>query len=264
MKAIFELIKKLLELLFGNGGVIAAQNNNSGATITEPQNIEAEENESASTVNMELKSNIKILIDNGHGYDTPGKRSPWSSHNTKPEIEFYEYLWNRQIAVPIVEQLCARGYDAEILVPEENDIPLKERVRRVNAICSNLGAKNVVLVSVHSNAAGDGGKWMAARGWEAYTTPGKTNSDTFAEYLYEEAIKNFPKMNIRKDTSDGDSDKEANFYILKYANCPAVLTENFFYDNVDDIKYILSEEGRAAVIKTHVDGIINYIESREQ
>lgn len=260
MKAIFELIKKLLEMLFGKSDVVAPQ---SGATVDIPQSGETEQEDVSETI-MEWKSNIKILIDNGHGYDTAGKRSPWSSHNAKPEIEFYEYLWNRQIAVPVVEGLRARGYDAEILVPEENDISLKDRVKRINAVCAELGAKNVIMVSIHANAAGDGGKWMAARGWEAYTTPGKTNSDILAEYLYDEAAKNFPKMNIRKDTTDGDSDKEANFYIIKYANCPAVLTENFFYDNVDDVKYILSEEGRAAVIKTHVDGIINYIESREQ
>ena len=30
-------------------------------------------------------------------------------------------------------------------------------------------------------------------------------------------------------------------------------------DNEDDVKYILSEEGRKAVIKTHIDGITNYI-----
>ena len=45
----------------------------------------------------------------------------------------------------------------------------------------------------------------------------------------------------------------------KNQNVPAVLTENFFYDNEDDVKYILSEEGRKAVIKTHIDGITNYI-----
>jgi N-acetylmuramoyl-L-alanine amidase len=33
---------------------------------------------------------------------------------------------------------------------------------------------------------------------------------------------------LRKDTSDGDKDKEADFYIIKGANCPAVLTENLF------------------------------------
>jgi N-acetylmuramoyl-L-alanine amidase len=179
----------------------------------------------------------------------------------KPEIEFYEYKWNREIAKPIVDELVRRGYDAELLVKEENDISLTERTNRVNAFCKKLGTANCLLVSIHSNAAGNGSEWMKAKGWSAYTTKGTTKSDRLAEALYDEAEKNFKGRTIRKDMSDGDRDWEANFTIIYKSLCPAVLTENFFYDNIDDVMYILSEEGRKAVIKTHVDGIINYIKS---
>ena len=96
---------------------------------------------------------------------------------------------------------------------------------------------------------------------ETFKAPtGSPNSgDTIAEYLYDEAEKNFPGRKIRTDKSDGDRDWETNFYICQKSKCPAVLTENFFYDNEDDVKYILSEEGRKAVIKTHIDAIVNYI-----
>ena len=70
---------------------------------------------------------IKILIDNGHGIQTKGKRSP--------DEKLLEYAYTREIAKRIVANLIDRGYDAELLVPEEDDIPLSERVRRVNEIC---------------------------------------------------------------------------------------------------------------------------------
>jgi N-acetylmuramoyl-L-alanine amidase len=219
--------------------------------------------DSAESVESGYVSHFKILVDNGHGVETPGKRSPWSAHKVKPEIEFFEYKWNREIAKPIVEELRKRGYDAELIVTEERDISLTERANRVNKICKEVGTNNVILLSVHANAAGRGDKWMTARGWCAFTTKGKTKSDEFAEFLYDEAEKNFKGHTIRKDKSDGDRDWEANFTIIFKSVCPAVLTENFFYDNVDDVNYILSEEGRAAVIKTHVDGIINYIKHVE-
>ena len=203
--------------------------------------------------------NVKILIDNGHGNNTGGKRSPYSQNKIKPAIEYYEYKWNREIAVPIVEGLKSMGYNADLLVTEEFDVSLTERANRVNKICAEYGASNVILISVHANAAGNGTKWMTAKGWSAFTTKGNTKSDTIAEYLYDEAEKNFPGRKIRTDKSDGDRDWETNFYICQKSKCPAVLTENFFYDNEDDVKYILSEEGRKAVIKTHIDGIINYI-----
>ena len=203
--------------------------------------------------------NVKILIDNGHGNNTVGKRSPYSLCGVEPAIDFYEYKWNREIAKEIVEGLKQKGYNADLLVTEDIDISLTERVNRVNNVCNEFGKENVLLVSIHANAAGSGKKWMTAKGWSAFTTIGNTRSDILAEYLYEEAEKNFYDRKIRTDKSDGDNDWESNFYICQKSKCPAVLTENFFYDNEDDVKYILSEEGRQAVIKTHIDGIINYI-----
>jgi N-acetylmuramoyl-L-alanine amidase len=227
-------------------------------TVIQPEAIESGETE------PEIVSTFKILIDSGHGNDTAGKRSPWSLKKVEPEIPFFEYKWNREIAKEVVDGLRKRGYDAELLVTEENDISLTERANRANKICNQVGTNNVLLVSIHANAAGNGDKWMTGKGWSAFTTKGKTKSDTLAEFLYDEAEKNFPGRTIRKDTSDGDRDWEANFTVIYKPKCPAVLTENFFYDNIDDVKYILSEEGRKAVIKTHVDGIIKYIENEEE
>lgn len=203
----------------------------------------------------------KILIDNGHGNDTAGKRSPWSANGVFPNYDFYEYQWNREIAIRVVDGLRKMGVDADRLVCEINDVPLEERVRRVNAICNTYGASRVILISIHANAAGNGKEWMGGRGWSAYTTRGNTKSDELAEYLYREAAKNFSGMKMRVDNSDGDSDQEADFYILKKTYCTAVLTENFFYDNVNDVKYILSDSGKNAVVKTHIDGLINYLKS---
>ena len=38
-----------------------------------------------------------------------------------------------------MEHLQLRGYDAQLLVPEEEDIPLKERVRRANKLSCQIG-----------------------------------------------------------------------------------------------------------------------------
>ena len=194
---------------------------------------------------------MKILIDNGHGHNTPGKRSP--------DGKFREYAYNREIAKRIVADLIDRGYDAELLVPEEEDISLNERVRRTNEHCQILGKSNVILVSVHVNAAGNGSKWTNATGWSVYTCKGQTVSDKLAECLCEAAIKNFPGKRIRTDYSDGDSDWEENLYILRHTLCPAVLTENFFMDGLD-LEFLQSKAGKQAIVDTHVEGIIEYSE----
>lgn len=197
---------------------------------------------------------MKILIDNGHGLNTSGKRSP--------DGTFREAIYNREIARRIVLNLVDRGYDAELLVPEDDDIALAERVSRVNAYYKALGKQNVILVSIHVNAAGNGSKWTNATGWSVYTCKGQTSSDHLADCLCQAAIKNFPGRRIRTDYSDGDPDWEENFYILRHTLCPAVLTENFFMDGLD-LEFLQSKACKQAIVDTHVEGIIEYLLFRQ-
>ena len=194
---------------------------------------------------------MKILIDNGHGSDTPGKRSP--------DGKFLEYRYNRIIATRVVSDLMDCGYDAQLLVPEDNDVSLHERVCRVNAHCDALGASNVLLVSIHVNAAASDGKWHNATGWSAYTTPGITKSDLLAFDLYEAAKKNLPDKKIRLFNGPQEPDFESNFHILRYTRCCAVLTENFFMDNADDVRFLESNAGMEAITTLHCEGIREYL-----
>ena len=194
---------------------------------------------------------MKILIDPGHGIDTPGKRSP--------DGLFREYLWNRQVADLILEGLVSAGIDASLVVTETNDVTLRNRVNRVNTICNRVGASNVLLVSVHANAAGNGSAWMNARGWSCYTSKGKTKSDQVAECLYDAFEEEFQDRKIRKDMSDGDRDWEENFYVLQKSKCPAVLLENFYYDNREECAWMLQEGTKRRIADAAVKGIIKYI-----
>ena len=197
-----------------------------------------------------------LLIDNGHGCNTPGKRSPLLEDGRS---RLFEWEFTRRVAQRIVE--LAPQYDIKpvILVPEDDDVPLFARATRANNYIRNHPGEKCVLVSIHGNAAGNGGSWMDARGWEAWTTVGKTNSDKLAEQLYNAARKFFPvDTKFRRDKSDGDQDKESNFTVIYKAACPAVLTENFFYDNQDDCRYMLSYEGIDAIARTHLAGTVYY------
>ncbi|MBR4351484.1 MAG: N-acetylmuramoyl-L-alanine amidase [Bacteroidales bacterium] len=192
-----------------------------------------------------------ILLDNGHGFDTPGKRSP--------DGHFREYAYNRYLAFRIRERLQQLGLDCRLLVPEREDISLQERCRRVNKICQRFGAGQVILISIHINAAGNGQQWMDARGWSCFTSIGETRADSLATCLYEAAKAQLPGHNIRKDYTDGDPDIEKNFYILRHTRCPAVLTENLFMDNQEDVAFLESADGSQAVVNLHVEGIRRYL-----
>jgi N-acetylmuramoyl-L-alanine amidase len=191
-----------------------------------------------------------ILLDNGHGNNTAGKRSP--------DGTLLEYQYTRDMAKSVFNTLKALGYNVELLVPEIYDVPLSERVRRVNQYCNDYGASNVVVVSIHINAAGNGTQWMTARGWSVYTSKGKTKSDELATIMCEEAEKSHVDFKIRRDFSDGDPDWEENFTILTKTKCPAVLSENLFMDNKDDVDFLQSQTGKDVVKNIHINSIIRY------
>lgn len=191
---------------------------------------------------------MKILIDNGHGADTAGKCSPDGS--------LREWSYAREIAARVVSELKRKGLEAALLVPESHDVSLYARASRVNKVCA---AGPALLVSIHVNAAGNGRQWMSARGWSAYTSPGQTEADRLATCLYAAAEQHLKGHRLRRDLSDGDADQESNFYLLRRTRCPAVLTENLFQDNRQDVAFLLSDAGKTALVSLHVEGIMEYV-----
>lgn len=199
---------------------------------------------------------MKILIDNGHGVNTPGKRSP--------DGRLREYRYCRDIAAALCTKLLAAGYDAELIVQEETDVPLNSgkdsRVNRVNKVCKMLGASNCLLVSIHCNAAGSGGQWLEARGWSVFVSQNASaNSKRLAECLADAAA--LQGLKIRKPLPT-QKYWVKSLAMCRDTNCPAVLTENLFQDNRQDVEYLLSPAGKAAIVQLHYAGIVNYLSTK--
>lgn len=186
-----------------------------------------------------------VLIDNGHGKDTAGKRSP--------DGRLLEYQYAREIAQRLAKELWEKSIDAVLITPEENDVSLSERCRRAN----KYGSKGVLLVSIHCNAAGADGKWHDAHGWAAYVSKNASvNSKTLARCLIQAAKDK--GLSVREYAHQAPYWTQ-NLAICRDTKCPAVLTENLFQDNKADVDYLLSEEGKQAIVAVHVQGIIDYI-----
>lgn len=220
------------------------------------------------------KKKLTVILGTAHGKNVAGKRSP--------DGKFQEWQYSREI----VERLRAELAEQDELVDVFVDIPAAEvplpqqaeltrRVRYVNQLCAHRHTERCIYVSIHVDAASSG-EWKDAGGWTAYTSPGRTRSDILATYLYEAAEKHLAgyaakmeegKKNgqygqnqkpFRKDTSDGDPDKEARFYVLVRTKCAAVLTENLFQDNKADVAFLTSEEGKKAIVALHKEAILRF------
>tara|TARA_R110000751_G_scaffold50132_2_gene111072 strand:+ start:682 stop:1356 length:675 start_codon:yes stop_codon:yes gene_type:complete len=201
-------------------------------------------------INAMKKSKYTWLLDAGHGgiidgeYQTAGKRSP--------EFEFGQYfegVGNRMIVKNMLAQCKVLGIDAIDIVDSDEDISLKERVKRANNL--HTQKKNCIYVSIHSDAFSN----PQANGYSIYTSVGNTASDGVATTFIDTMREYFPDHTSRHDNSDGDADKEAQFYVLKYTSCPAILIENFFYTNPKECELLLDKAFQDKIASCHMDSI---------
>lgn len=189
------------------------------------------------------------MIDAGHGgmrngvYTTaPAKMVKYQDGFTICEGEV-----NRAIAKMVYQQLMQNQIDFCLLYDDVIDTALRGRVKIANEIYARK--KNAVLLSIHSNAGG-------GKGFEVYTSPGKTRSDSFAEIIALQYMKDFPEHHFRADKSDGDHDKEARFYMCVESHSPSVLIENLFMDNRGEAEFLMSQMGRLRIANSIVKAIM--------
>lgn len=210
------------------------------------------------------KEDILIILGTAHRMREPGKQSP--------DRRVKECVWSREVCKEIQAKLRAYGYKVEIDF-EPLDLPksmqssnylternreLAIRVNSVNELCRQNGPKNVLYVSIHINAAGSDGKWHDAKGWQVcVSNKASQMSKQLAECLCDAAKEN--KLKVRQPLPNQKYWPQS-LYVLNNTYCPAVLTENLFQDNKEDVDTLLSEEGKHKIIRTHIEGIIKYIE----
>ena len=197
-----------------------------------------------------------ILIDMGHGgLDSNGKytTAPAKMHTFPDGEVIYEGVINRQIGKKVYEILEGLKYcPIYVVQPDDSrDVSLFGRVKYINS----FDPKTSIGISFHSNASTNG----TARGNEIWTSIGETKSDILANFIGKEIKDSFPEIKFRQDMSDGDIDKESQFYILRKTLCPMVLIETLFFDNKEDAKLLKSSSFQNKMAETISNGIIKYL-----
>ena len=212
------------------------------------------------------KNEIVIAIGTPHRLREPGKQSPDGS--------LKECVYGREIASEVAAKLQAMGYKCVIdymaldlpkqmqspMADQERQRELAMRVNFVNELCRQNGKQNVIYVSIHVDASPPvDNKWHQANGWSVRVgTKASAKSKLLANYLYDAAEAH--GLEMRRPSREQKYWPQA-LYVLNRTDCPAVLTENLFQNNREDVEFLLSDEGRHAIERIHVEGIIKYIES---
>lgn len=192
-----------------------------------------------------------IIIDRGHAtldakgvYNTPGKRAEFPDG-----LKVYEGFENQKYAEVLAKKCVQAGFKVEFTVnpSDPSDPSLVTRVLKAN---SSKNRKTSIFLSLHNNAGGGKGQ-----GTEIFTSVGQSLSDKFAEGILKEIKSLIPDRKIRSDISDGDLDKEEQFYVLRKTNMPAILFEFGFFDNREDYNWL----SNPIVINKVCDAIVNGI-----
>ncbi len=192
-----------------------------------------------------MKTDFCVFLDAGHGgLDKTGKYVTAPSKQFKHDKGefhgdgwFYEGVFNRILTNRVAAKLTNLSVPNIIVSHEYLDISLHYRVDLANWYHKNY--KKGLFISNHANASSSG----RARGFEVYTTRGKTKSDEVATLHYKNVQDLLgDRIKYRPERSDGDVDREANFFVIKNTAMPAILVEHLFFDNFDDASLLVDDE----------------------
>ena len=180
---------------------------------------------------------IKISIDDGHGAETAGKRTPKFADGTAMK----ENEFNKIVAGYLEIALKRCGFAVVQTAPENNDIPLNVRVARANNANSDLH------ISVHANAYGN--SWNNANGIETFVyNLHDTCSTNAAKAVQKEMVK-------ATGLYDRGVKENSNLYILNSTKMPAVLVECGFMTNKKEAELLRSDNYRRTIAEAICRGI---------
>lgn len=193
-----------------------------------------------------------IAVDNGHGMETPGKRTPAIPENwfSKKKGEcIHEKEFNKPAAKYLIAALKRCGFDTINVSPGNDDVPLTDRYTAAN------NAKADIFISKHYNAAK--GVWGSANGIETIISQYATSkTQKLAEFVQDELVRTHGRANRGVKTDIKQSG--INIAVLRNANMPAILTESGFMDNLLEAKTMLDPKFQKADAEATCRGICKY------
>ena len=185
---------------------------------------------------------LLIALDDGHGIDTAGKRTP-----IIPELGrvIKENEFNRAVVKFMNEQLRFIGFRTLLVAPTDADTSLVARTNLANS----KGADS--YCSIHYDAMGN--VWGSAEGHSIFVYPGSSTSKKFAECVAE-----FLKQGTEQKWR---GIREQNFHVLRETKMPCILSENGFMDNKREALLMIDSDFQKEVAREHVQGICKIFRS---
>jgi N-acetylmuramoyl-L-alanine amidase len=181
-----------------------------------------------------------IAVDDGHGLETAGKRTPMFPDGTV----IRENQFNSAVANFFTEEMKRCGINTLLTAPGDIDTALSDRVKAANSVKADL------FISFHYNAFT--GEWDKCKGGiGTYHNTGSVKGKRLAELVQNELIQGTAQVNR--------GIHEANFYVLKYTTMPAILIEAGFMDVRKEAELMLNVNFQKEVAREAAIGVCKYL-----
>jgi len=179
-----------------------------------------------------------ICLDAGHGT---------GSVNGTPDGTYKEEEFTFDMQGRIKPLLERHGVGAVLTRPTRATVSLANRAKIANA------AKVDAFVSLHSNAAGNGG-WYDASGFLIYTSAA---GDTAGRNILAKAI--IARAKEAKIKVRNTALAHSMYAVLKNTTMPAVLIEYGFHTSKEDSELLKSSDYRDRLAELTANGILDYL-----
>lgn len=188
-----------------------------------------------------MSKRILVALDDGHGMETAGKRSPFISEIGRA---IRENEFNRAVVNLLAEELKRCGFDVLLVAPTDADTSLETRVARANAAGADI------YISIHYDAFDSKFDGYDPEGITVFYMVGSANGKRLAQCINE-----FLKRGtVQKDRGI----KTADYYVLRKTNMPAILSENGFMDNKREALLMIDPDFQREAAQEHAQGICKY------
>lgn len=197
-----------------------------------------------------------LFLDDGHGIETAGKRTPKFPDGTvMRENEFNSAVVDR------INNLCkskTSQVQVTLVAPSNSDVSLSSRVNTANSTYNNAikkyGKSNVkaAYVSVHANAY-KGTEWGTWGGIETFYYEGSVGSKNLATLIHN---------NLMKGTSlrSRGLKRGNDLYVIRNTSMDSILCECGFMDNLEEAKLLKSQSYRDECASEIFTGICSYFQ----
>ena len=179
-----------------------------------------------------------VCLDPGHG---PG------NVNGSPDGTYKEWEFTWDMAQRIKPLLEAQGVGVVLTKTADNYPSLTERANISNK------SKPDCFVSIHTNAAGEGG-WSSASGLEIYTSAGPMTAQR--NVLASGLVNAFHAAGV---SLRSEPIKHEMYTVLAKTDAPAALIEYGFHTNKTDVEYLKDTKYRDKLAEATAKGICTYL-----